>query len=74
MKRYEASLGVKLTDDQIELVRRSFQSFLISNRIRSARELDQIRKENPKLFSDADRIIGTIINAGADISIDETED
>lgn len=74
MKRYEASLGVKLTDDQIELVRRSFQNFLISNRIRSARELNQIRKENPKLFSDADRIIGTIINAGADVSIDETED
>lgn len=74
MKRYEASLGVKLTDDQIELVRRSFQSFLISNRIRSARELNQIRKENPRLFSDADRSIGTIINAGADVSIDETED
>lgn len=74
MKRYEASLGVKLTDDQIELVRRSFQNFLISNRIRSARELNQIRKENPKLFSDADRSIGAIINAGADVSIDETED
>lgn len=74
IENYERMTGSKLSDDKIEIIRKSFENFVLEKNLTRDSYVRNLQKKDPNVFDILNKTIAHAINVGLDDELKETEE